>query len=137
MDSGQMHVGTADVLFSEEYPALATAPPIGEWLKFRRLVDEWQEQRGVMSSITEAILCPAYQTIIGMGELAVPFILVQLESEGDNPDQWLWALKAITGADPVDAGDRGNYTNMTRAWLRLGQQPRLCHVAGLNTNSRI
>jgi hypothetical protein len=74
-----------------------------------------------MSSITEAILCPAYQSIIGMGELAVPFILVQLESERDDPDQWFWALKAITGADPVDAGDRGNYANMARAWLQWGK----------------
>ncbi|MBI3492289.1 MAG: hypothetical protein HY047_10990 [Acidobacteria bacterium] len=92
-------------------------PPAEDWLKFQRLVLEWREQRGAMSSITEAILCPAYQSIIGLGEQAVSFIIAQLQSEGDEPDQWFWALKAITGTDPVTDQDRGNYTAMARSWL--------------------
>ena len=70
-----------------------------------------------MSSITEAVLCSAYQSIIGMGELAVPFLFAQLDSEGNEPDQWFWALQAITGADPVKDEDRGNYVNMAASWL--------------------
>jgi hypothetical protein len=94
-----------------------TEPPLEDWLKFQRLVEQWQAERGAMSSITEAVLCPAYQSIIGMGESALPFIFAQLKSEGDEPDQWFWALKAITGADPIRPEDRGNYPLMSAAWL--------------------
>jgi hypothetical protein len=75
-----------------------------------------------MSSITEAVLCPAYQSLIGMGEEAVAFILSQLESEGTEPDQWFWALRAITGADPVEESDRGNYLRMAQSWLEWGKK---------------
>lgn len=88
-----------------------------EWLKFQCLVAEWRVQRGAMSSITEAALCSAYQRIIGMGPVAVPFILSELASEGDEPDQWFWALKAITGEDPVSDEDRGDFLAMSHAWL--------------------
>lgn len=96
---------------------LATEPPVEQWLKFQQLVEQWQTERGAMSSITEAVICPAYQSIVGMGESALPFIVAQLRSEGDEPDQWFWALKAITGADPVRPEDRGNYLRMSAAWL--------------------
>lgn len=91
------------------------------WLKFQGLVDAWRQQRGAMSSITESATCPAYQGIIGMGELAVPFLIATLKSEGDEVDQWFWALKAITGADPVNDEDRGNYLAMALAWLSWGR----------------
>lgn len=107
-------VGASDVV-------LATEPPVDDWLKFQRLVKQWRVERGARSSITEAVLCPAYQSVIGMGPTVVPFILAQLESEGDDPDHWFWALKAITGADPVNDHDRGNLRLMALAWRQLGQ----------------
>lgn len=104
-----------------QYAAFATAPPVEEWLKFHRLVADWRTERGASSSITEAALCPAYQSIIGMGATAVPFILAQLESEGDEADQWFWALKAITGASPVRDEDRGYYVRMAESWIQWGK----------------
>ncbi len=89
--------------------------------KFNQLVSDWRAERGAMSSLTETALCPAYQAIIGMGQLAVPFILAQLESEGEEPDQWFWALRAITGANPVPDGDRGNYLRMAQTWIQWGK----------------
>jgi hypothetical protein len=85
--------------------------------RFKALVEQWQIERGAQSSITAAAMMPAYQSIIGMGEDAVPFIIAQLEAEGDDPDQWFWALRAITGVDPVDASNRGNFQAMARAWI--------------------
>lgn len=70
-----------------------------------------------MSSITSAAFCPAYQSIIGMGPVAVPLIFAQLECEGNEPDQWFWALKAILGYDPVRDEDRGDYVRMAESWL--------------------
>jgi len=75
-----------------------------------------------MSSITEGAACPAYQSIIGMGPIAIPMIMDTLQAEGDEPDQWFWALKALTGADPVSEEDRGNYRAMTASWLDWGKR---------------
>jgi len=97
---------------------LPTEPPAEDWLKFQNLVAQWKSERRAISSITEIALCPAYQSIIGMGEAAVPFVMRELESEGDDPDQWFWALRAITGADPVKDEDRGNYARMAQSWLQ-------------------
>jgi len=101
---------------------LATEPVVIEdWLKFQSLVSEWREQRSVTSSITAAANCCAYQSIIGMGPDVIPLILAQLESEGDEPDQWFWALKAITCHDPVRPDDRGDFAAMAHAWLQWGR----------------
>jgi hypothetical protein len=95
-----------------------TPSDVEPWLRFQSLAGQWRMQRGARSSITQAALSPAYQSIIGMGPMAVQFIIIQLESEGDEPDQWFWALKAITGADPVRDEDRGDYVAMARSWLQ-------------------
>jgi hypothetical protein len=86
-------------------------------LKFRRLVEQWREERGATSSITKMAMCLAYQQIIAMGEPAVPLILHQLASEGDEPDLWFWALQVLTGEDPVPDEARGDMKKMAECWL--------------------
>jgi hypothetical protein len=90
--------------------------------QFQKLISRWHEQREGMSWITEMAMCPAYQSIIGMGPTVIPLILSQLESEGDEPDHWFWALQAITEVNPVTDADRGNIVKMAEAWLRWGTQ---------------
>ena len=90
--------------------------------EFKRLVKQWHVQRGVSSSITQGALCPAYQSIIGMGRPAVPLLLRQLKSERDDPDQWFWALNAITGCQPVPEADLGNFVRMAGHWLSWGRR---------------
>lgn len=85
--------------------------------RFRKLVGDWRQQRGFTSSLTEMALTPAYQEIIGMGPTAIPFLLEELERE---PDHWFWALRSITGVDPVAADSRGDLQAMTAAWLDWG-----------------
>jgi hypothetical protein len=92
------------------------------WARFQSLVEQWRRERGALSSITEMSMLPSYQALIGMGEAAVPLILAQLRSEGDEPDQWFWALKAITGISPVQPEDQGDFVRMARAWLRWGEE---------------
>lgn len=60
---------------------------------------------------------PAYQEIVGMGAEALPLILHDLQ---ENSGQWYWALKAISGEDPVRPRDRGNVRSMKAAWLDWG-----------------
>jgi hypothetical protein len=84
---------------------------------FRQLVDQWRQERGASSSTTEILLCPSYQSIIGMGEQAIPLILAEMESEGDDPDQWFWALQALTRVNPVAEEDEGNLWKMAQTWI--------------------
>ena len=88
-----------------------------EYFTFKSLMDKWRIERGSTSSTTEMVLCPAYQSIIGMGPIAIPLILAELVSEGNNPDHWFWALQVLTRANPVPDEDEGNLRKMTRAWL--------------------
>jgi hypothetical protein len=90
---------------------------VSDYFFFRVLVEKWRVERGSTSSTTEMVLCPAYQSIIGMGPNAVPLILAELASEGDDPDHWFWALQVLTGANPVSEEDEGNLRRMSRAWL--------------------
>ncbi|MDP1996239.1 MAG: hypothetical protein Q8J90_03490 [Gallionella sp.] len=82
--------------------------------KFEKLVTEWKTSRSSINSGTEMFTHPAYQKIIGMGIEAVPLILKEM---GINIDHWFWALKAITGKDPVPPAHRGRLKLMTKDWL--------------------
>jgi hypothetical protein len=90
-------------------------------LQFQQLVQQWREERGATSSLTKAAMMPAYQRVVGMGKKAIPLILAQLRSEGNEPDQWFWALRVITEADPVRPEDQGNFRAMAHAWLAWGE----------------
>jgi len=87
--------------------------------RFVALADEWRHSQGVTSSLTKLVMHPAYQQIIGMGETAVPLIFRELEKE---PDHWFWALKSITGDDPVSDESRGNIRQMAEEWLEWGKK---------------
>jgi hypothetical protein len=89
---------------------------------FETLVALWHRERDATSSITQMAMCPAYQRIIGMGPKVIPTILRKMEQEGDEPDMWFWALRALTGEDPVLDEERGNIVLMARAWLNWGRQ---------------
>ena len=86
--------------------------------EFLRLTQQWRAETVFSSSLTEMAAHPAYQRIIGMGRLALPMIFRDLATE---PDHWFWALKAITGCDPVPPSHRGNLEMMAADWLAWGK----------------
>jgi hypothetical protein len=86
-------------------------------LRFSMLKAEWEADTAHLSSVTEIAMHPAYQQIIGMGPIAIPLILSEMKKK---PDHWFWALKSITGEDPVLQENRGQILQMTKAWLRWG-----------------
>lgn len=86
--------------------------------KFRTLVSNWRATRNQFGSVLEMCSHPAYQRIIGMGQEAVPLILRELEQQVDH---WFWALKAITGADPILEHHRGQLPLMAEDWLDWGK----------------
>ena len=87
--------------------------------EFTRLADEWRGERGPSSSIAKLVLHPAYQRIIGLGLPAVPLILRELERQ---PDHWFWALRAITGENPVPTEHAGDLAAMSDDWLKWASQ---------------
>jgi len=87
--------------------------------RFDRLADRWNAETEFISSSTALILNSSYQQIIGMGQAALPLILKRLKDQGGH---WFWALKHITGEDPVGADDAGDYPKMREAWLLWGRE---------------
>lgn len=86
--------------------------------RFERLAAEWRAQTGMLSSVTDKAMHPAYQQIVGMGRPVVPSLLRDLARK---PDHWFWALRVITGIDPVPPADRGRIKKMAEAWLKWGK----------------
>ena len=73
----------------------------------------------MLSSITEIVMHPSYQQIIGMGPAAIPLILLSMRRELNH---WFWALSAITGENPVPIEHRGKIKQMTEAWMNWGKR---------------
>lgn len=90
--------------------------------RFQSLAEMWRSDCAYLSSTQEMVLHSAYQQIIGMGLSALPFIFAELERK---PDHWFWALRAITGQDPVPLKHRGNIVEMAHAWLIWAQEPHI------------
>ncbi len=87
--------------------------------RFNALAAQWKADRGPTSFVAEMAMHPAYQQIIGLGPAAVPLLLQGLQR---SPDHWFWALKAITGADPVPPEDRGRINRMAQHWIVWGRR---------------
>ena len=129
--------GTADV-FPLTVPALGGTEIArdGEWRgadrqitatldlrnRFLALAREWHAATDSLSSPSEIAMHPAYKRIIGMGMVAVPFILEDLRRDGG---QWFWALRAIIGRAPYGRESAGNAPAMKEAWLEWGRAHKL------------
>ncbi len=87
--------------------------------KFTTLAARWRAETAWTSSVSQTVMHPAYQEIIGMGRDVVPYLLQALAQQ---PEHWFWALRAITGEDPVRPEQRGQIDAMTQAWLQWGRE---------------
>jgi len=96
-----------------------SSPPETLEERFRRLEATWAAETAYISSSTVIRNHPAFLEIISLGEAVVPLILRELEK---RPRLLVWALKQITGANPVPAADHGNIAKMCEAWLRWGHE---------------
>ena len=86
--------------------------------RFARLAADWKDQSRYLSNSVQMALLRPYQRIIGMGPAVVPLILEELERE---PDQWFWALEAITEQYPVPPDAAGVVRSMAEAWIAWGR----------------
>ncbi len=90
-----------------------------EFVLFENLAKRWKEETAFYSSVDKIVMNPNYQQIIGMGEKAISYILSDLERTHSH---WFWALKAISGEDPVDDESKGDVKKMVEAWVYWGKQ---------------
>ncbi len=90
--------------------------------EFARLAAEWTADTRFFSAVDQIIMHPAYHRIIGLGKRALPLILQELQKK---PRWWFWALKSISGADPVPAEDRGDVGKMREHWLNWARNQGL------------
>jgi hypothetical protein len=88
--------------------------------RFKELADKWKEETGHFSNVNKRWTDLWYSQIIGLGEAAVPLILRDLVDNG--PDDWFWALTAITGCNPITKDSAGNMRAMAEAWIKWGKQ---------------
>lgn len=86
---------------------------------FHNLVEKWRNETALLSITEKKAMHSAYQRIIGMGPAVIPLILRELKERGGH---WFWALKAITGEDPVKPEDIGNIRKMAEAWIKWGKE---------------
>jgi len=90
-------------------------PPI----RFFNLKSQWDQETAMLSSVTEIAMHSSYQQIIGMGPSVIPLILNEMTIK---PGHWFWALKSVTGEDPVQSKYRGRIKEMTKAWIQWGKE---------------
>ncbi len=98
------------------YLADVQSRPVEE--KFHRLALEWKSQTSHFSTVSMRAMHEAYQRIIGIGPEALPLILRELKN---NPDDWFWALNAITEVNPIPEESEGKIDEMTKSWLQWGR----------------
>ena len=86
--------------------------------RFTELAEQWELETVFLSHSNRAAEHPAHMEIISMGEPVVPLILERMREERGH---WFFALRAITGADPVNPADRGKIAVMQDSWLEWGE----------------
>jgi hypothetical protein len=101
------------------FRAPATRQSLTTAERFRELAARWHAETAHLSATTAIAMHPAYQEIIGLGREAIPLVLARLEKK---PGQWFWALRALTGIDPVPPQNRGRIPEMRDAWLTWGRE---------------
>jgi hypothetical protein len=84
---------------------------------FYSLKKSWETRIGGTSDVGKMINDSYYDQIIGMGELALPFLFKELHS---NPDFWFYALESIVRENPVPLEDRSDFDLCVKAWLKWG-----------------
>ena len=112
--------GVSDTEVYTAYEDRHTSKPSQEISQlFNSLADEWWANTAHLSLVSQKVIDRRYQRIISLGRKVVPLILERLARQ---PADWFWALRAITGDDPVKPQDAGHFQAMQEAWLNWGRE---------------
>ncbi len=89
--------------------------------RFQKEADRWEKETALLSATPMRVMHDSYQSIIAMGPEVVPILLRDLQKTRRH---WFWALRHLTGVDPVPAKDKGNLDRMIAAWVDWGRKER-------------
>jgi hypothetical protein len=103
-------------LVLSERPADRTAQ------EFEKHERRWKRDTMHISSPMDKYLHPSYMRIIGLGRPALPHILRSMQQ---RPADWFYALRSITGENPVPAAAAGDVRRMVQIWIQWGKQEGL------------
>ena len=83
--------------------------------EFDLLVNQWTEETAFHSSLGEIFTNEAYQSIMAMGQAALPLILSELRKK---PGHWFYALEKIARSDVAEGAK--NFAEARALWLEWG-----------------
>ncbi|MEZ0006271.1 hypothetical protein ABH942_001634 [Flavobacterium sp. 28YEA47A] len=86
---------------------------------FLKLKDSWVLETMFASNSNEIFNNHAYQEIICMGQKSVPWIIRELKKSNDH---WFFALREITGVDPILPEHYGKINDMKNDWINWYEQ---------------
>lgn len=114
----------SDTSLWKQAKAASEGPPESELSnevtkKFAMLTQQWKSATIYESSVYNIATNDFYQQIIGLGAPILPLIFEEMQR---SPDHWFWALRALTGNDPVREEHRGNVRQMTEDWFNWGRE---------------
>ncbi len=85
-----------------------------EFKHFLLLKDKWKSETLYFSSSAHIFNNAHYLEIIGLGRKSIPWIIRELKKTNDH---WFYALKKITGKNPVNPEHYGIITKMKEDWI--------------------
>jgi hypothetical protein len=77
------------------------------------LIVEYKKQTATLSAVHQIVKLPAYQELINLGMLCMPYILEDMEQNGTD---WHVALATITGDNPITEEIAGRIPEMVQRW---------------------
>ena len=81
---------------------------------FESLKNEWVRRTMFVNSMSDINDSEPLKKIIALGAPVIPLILADLKSD---PKHWFFALRKLTGANPIKVSEAGNLSKMRAAWL--------------------
>ncbi len=88
-------------------------------IKFLMLTQKWYEETRLFSFAKDRENSESYQAILAMGKDILPFILKEIQKNGNL---WFSALRVISGENPMLPEHKGNVEKIKQDWLQWGQK---------------
>ena len=90
-----------------------------EYSEFLELKEKWKQETIFESSSDKIFSNSNYVKIIDFGAEALPWIIKDLKRNGGF---WFFALKKITGFNPIKTENIGRYEGMKSDWLEWSEK---------------
>lgn len=90
-----------------------------EFKHFLQLKDKWKSETLYYSSSSHIFNNSAYREIIALGSKTIPWIIRELKKTNDH---WFYALKKISGENPINPDHYGIIPKMKEDWIEWAQK---------------